>query len=87
VRPDHPILTSAAFDEVVGVSAPTFAWVAIPKAATYILQIDRNFYFASADLHTYPGIGTNAYTIPDTLTMAGGSGTRLRSITAARRTR
>jgi hypothetical protein len=52
VRPDHPILTSAAFDEVVGVSAPTFAWVAIPKAATYILQIDRNFYFASADLHT-----------------------------------
>ena len=64
VRPDRPTPTSPAFNEVVNDATPLFQWTAIGDAASYILQIDKNVFFASPDRVTYPGIGTNQYAIP-----------------------
>ena len=64
VRPDRPTPTSPAANAVVNDATPLFQWTAVGDAASYILQIDKNVFFASPDRVTYPGIGTNQHAIP-----------------------
>jgi cytolysin (calcineurin-like family phosphatase) len=64
IRPDRPTPVSPTFKEMVDDATPLFEWTAIWDADTYVLQIDRNAYFVSADRVTYTGIETSQFAIP-----------------------